>query len=107
MAKLCISSGLGARIESVSGPSLEVTALFHEFPNSVLLTCDRRFLDRIKQVIHDAKLGGLTYLGRVTALPMLEVRGQSTLVISASLDELSAAFSSSLESQLAAEVVTA
>jgi phosphoribosylformylglycinamidine synthase len=106
MAKLCIFSGLGARIESMNGPTSEVIALFHEFPQSVLLTCDRESLDRLKQVIHDSKLGGLTYLGRVTALPMLEIRGKSTLAISASLDELRAAWSGAIEAQLAAEVVT-
>jgi phosphoribosylformylglycinamidine synthase len=108
VAKQCVASGLGARIESEGGRTSDLIALFHESTGGVLLTCKRESLDRLKQLIHDeAKLGGLTYLGRATAEPMLEIRGKFSATISVSLEELAAAFSSTLEAQLAAEVVTA
>jgi phosphoribosylformylglycinamidine synthase len=107
VAKQCIASGLGARIESYSGPTPEVFALFLESTRGVLLTCNRESLDRLKLVVHEAKLGGLTYLGRTTALPMLEIQGATNSAISAPIGELVAAYGTTLESQLAAEVVTA
>jgi len=107
VAKQCIASGLGARIESDSGPTPEVFALFLESTRGVLLTCNRESLDRLKLVVHEARLGGLTYLGRTTALPMLEIRGGTSSVISIPIDELVSAYGATLESQLAAEVMTA
>jgi phosphoribosylformylglycinamidine synthase subunit PurL len=108
VAKQCVASGLGARIESEGGRSSELIALFHESTGGVLLTCNRESLDRLKKLIHDeAKLGGLTYLGRTTTIPMLEIRGKSSAIISVSREELAGAYTHTLESQLATEVVTA
>ncbi len=105
VAKQCIESGFGARIESGNGPTPDVFALFLESAGAILLTCKRESSDQLKQVINDAALGGLTYLGRTTALPMLEIRGLVHETISTSVDELKVSYSGSLESQLASEVV--
>ncbi len=107
VAKQCIASGLGARIESGGGPTPELFSLFLESTRDVLITCNRESVDRLKQVIHEADLGGLTYLGRTTTLPTLEIRGRTHLAISVPVDELESAYSGALESQIADEVVTA
>jgi phosphoribosylformylglycinamidine (FGAM) synthase-like enzyme len=108
LAKACMQSNFGARISYVgSGRTNTAINLFGESACSLLLTCSPESLKRIKALLSEAQLGGLNQIGLTTATSMLEILAQGSSVLSTSIDELKSSFSGSLESQLAAEVVTA
>jgi len=108
LAKACMQSNFGARIPYVgSGRTNTAISLFRESACSLLLTCSPESSERIKALLSEAQLGGLNQIGLTTATPMLEILAEGSSVISTSIDELKSSFLGSLESQLAAEVVTA
>jgi phosphoribosylformylglycinamidine synthase subunit PurL len=108
LAKACMQSNFGARIPYVgSGRTNTAISLFRESACSLLLTCFPESSERIKALLSEAQLGGLNQIGLTTATPMLEILAEGSSVISTSIDELKSSFLGSLESQLAAEVVTA
>jgi phosphoribosylformylglycinamidine synthase subunit PurL len=108
LAKSCMQSNFGARITSVgSGRAYATISLFGESACTLLLSCPPQSLERIKTLLSEAKIGGLDQIGLTVATPMLEILEVGSSTISISIDELRQSFSGSLESQLAAEVVTA
>jgi phosphoribosylformylglycinamidine synthase len=108
LAKACMQSNFGARISYVgSGRTNTAISLFGESACSLLLTCSPESSERIKALLSEARLGGLNQIGLTTATPMLEILAEGSSVLSTSIDELKSSFLGSLESQLAAEMVTA
>jgi phosphoribosylformylglycinamidine synthase len=107
LAKSCLTNGIGARVDKcVNRHTVGAINLFGEFPCNLLLSCSPESVDRIQEVVRKAGLVGLTQVGATTSSPMLEILWEGAR-ISSGLDELNPAFASTLESQLAAEVVTA
>jgi phosphoribosylformylglycinamidine (FGAM) synthase-like enzyme len=108
LAKACMPNGLGARVpDGGAGRASAAIMLFGESACNLLLSCSPDSLPRIEALRSEANLGGLRQIGVTTSVPMLEILSGGGSVISASIAELKAGFSSTLEAQLAAEVVTA
>ena len=108
LAKACMPNDLGARVpDGGAGRTSPAIMLFGESACNLLLSCSPDTLPRIEALRSEAKLGGLRQIGVTTCVPMLEILSGGGSVISAAIAELKVGFSSTLESQLAAEVVTA
>jgi phosphoribosylformylglycinamidine synthase len=109
LAKACMQSGLGARVSNIASCWANNTTitLFGESACNLLVSCSQDSLPRIDALRSEAKLGGLHQIGVTTSIPMLEILSGGVSVVSSAIDELKAVSSEMLESQLAAEVVTA
>jgi len=108
-AKAAIVSGLGAEITTgtaKSEPFYFTEVLFAEIGSSVIASCAPENLEEIRGVFKEFEGTYMAPLGRVTGRS-LRVLINGDTVIDAPLAELKQHFSSTLESQLAAEVVTA
>jgi phosphoribosylformylglycinamidine synthase subunit PurL len=105
LAQAAFPAGIGARIDASSvghGRGSTIT-LFGESACSILMTSPRSSIAAIEDVVKNAKLGGLKIIG-TTAGDSLEISVSGEKRVSATIDELNAAFSTALESQLAEEV---
>jgi phosphoribosylformylglycinamidine synthase len=104
VSKAAISSGIG--FKGGKFPTYDGEDMFAESAGEVLLTCDPSVTEEIARLVVDYGLDayevGTTGGDRVTVN-----LAQSENDIDASVEELRLAFSSTLEAQLAAEVVTA
>jgi phosphoribosylformylglycinamidine synthase len=108
LAKSGFSNGLGATLlpAAANGTVRQIADLFAETSSAVIVTCDPSVFDRIEKITEEE-------VGSIFA-QHIGVTGGNRLTIpfddggiDASLSELSGAYSRTLESQLAAEVVTA
>ena len=108
LAKSGFSNRFGAMLlpSAVNGTVRQIADLFAETSSTVLVTCDPSVFERIEEITEEE-------VGSIFA-QRIGVTGGNRLTISfdncgidASLSELSDAYSGVLESQLAAEVVTA
>ncbi|MGA1984408.1 MAG: phosphoribosylformylglycinamidine synthase subunit PurL [Acidobacteriaceae bacterium] len=107
LAKACLTNGIGARADQcVDRRAGSVINLFGEFPCNLVLSCSPESVDRIQEIIRKAGLVKLNQIGATTSVPLLELSSEGA-DISVALNEVSSSFASTLESQLAAEVVTA
>ena len=109
VAKAAMGSHLGAELNLSARdgePFSSSEVLFAEIGSSVVATCDPANLDQIKAVLQQTPGAYAAALGKVTG-SVLRVLINGHTVIEAPLPNLRAAFSNTLESQLAAEVVTA
>ena len=105
LAKTTVSSGIGARVTDNSSSATGLIALFGESACSVLLTCSPESMSRIDALRSKAKLGGLRHLGMTTEVPSLEILAYGSSMISVPLVELHHAYTTTLEAQLAEEVL--
>jgi phosphoribosylformylglycinamidine synthase subunit PurL len=108
LAKSGFSNGFGARLlpATAHGTLRQIADLFAETSSAVVVTCDPSAFDRIEKITEEE-------VGSIFA-QHIGVTGGNRLTIpfddggiDASLSELSSAYAGTLESQLAAEVVTA
>jgi len=108
-AKAAIAGGLGAQIATgtaKSEPYYFTEVLFAEIGSSVIASCAPENLDEIRSVLKEFEGTYVAPLGTVTGNSLrVSINGEA--VIDALLADLQQPFSSTLESQLAAEVVTA
>ena len=108
-AKAAIAGGLGAEIATgtiKSEPYYFTEVLFAEIGSSVIASCAPENLDEIRGVLKEFAGTYVAPLGTVTGRS-LRVSINGDAAIDAPLADLKQHFSSTLESQLAAEVVTA
>jgi phosphoribosylformylglycinamidine synthase len=108
-AKAAIASGLGAEIATgtaKSEPYYFTEVLFAEIGSSVISSCAPENLEEIRGVLKEFAGTYVAPLGSVIGRS-LRVSINGDVVIDASLADLQQHFSSTLEAQLAAEVVTA
>ena len=108
-AKAALASNLGAELNLFARdtePFSSSEVLFAEIGSSVVATCDSTRLDEIKAVLQQTPGAYAAPVGKVTG-STLRVLINGETAVEASIADLSAAFSNTLESQLAAEVVTA
>jgi phosphoribosylformylglycinamidine synthase len=106
-AKAVLSSGIGAEISEYTALRDKPPAadIFYESAPCVVVTCNRESVELIESIAE-----GFTYIADeigTTGGEELKISRNDTLLIQSSVRELRAAYSSTLESQLAAEVVTA
>lgn len=104
VAKSCFPRQINARINNL-GHHTSLAGLFGEYP-AFLLSFPQASLSAIEEILKARKLGGLRIVGR-TGGSLSEFIAQGQNLISASIEELQKSYSGSVESQLAAEVVTA
>ena len=108
-AKSSLASNLGAELNLFARdaePFSSSEVLFAEIGSSVVATCNPVHLDEIKAVLQQTPGAYAAPLGKVTGSSLrITINGQRA--VDASLSDLRAAWSNTLESQLAAEVVTA
>jgi phosphoribosylformylglycinamidine synthase len=107
LAKACMQNGLGARVTGSYWARSTTISLFGEFACNLLISCSPSSLPRIEALRSEAKLYGLNQIGVTTSIPMLEILSEGDSAISCSIHDLKSVHTSTLESQLAAEVVTA
>jgi phosphoribosylformylglycinamidine synthase len=108
-AKAAIAGGLGAEIATgtvKSEPFYFTEVLFAEIGSSVIASCAPEKLDEIRGVLKEFAGTYVAPLGTVTGRS-LRVSINGDTAIDAPLADLQQHFSSTLEAQLAAEVVTA
>jgi phosphoribosylformylglycinamidine synthase len=108
-AKAAIAGGLGAEIATgtaKSEPYYFTEVLFAEIGSSVIASCAPENLDEIRVVLKEFAETYVAPLGTVTG-KSLRVRINGDIAIDVPLADLQQHFSFTLESQLAAEVVTA
>jgi len=109
VARACFPNNLGARISmklSNPDPFAVVERLFSEVGSSVIATCRRGDFATVRAELEQHPLVWAFPIGEVTS-DRCEIRINEELVISSSISDLRAAYAQTLESQLAAEVVTA
>ena len=109
LARACFRNNLGARISmklTEPNPFAMAERLFSEIGSSVIATCRPSDLNAISAALEAFPLVWAFPIGEVTASG-LEIRVNEEPIIHASLADLRHAFSNTLPSQLAAEVVTA
>jgi len=108
-AKAALGSHLGAELTLVARdaePFSSSEVLFAEIGSSVVATCDPAHLDAVKSVLQQTPGAFAAPLGKVTGSSLqIVINGQ--IAVDSPLADLEAAYSNTLESQLAAEVVTA
>ena len=109
LARACFRNQLGARISmklTEPNPFAMAERLFSEIGSSVIATCRPSNLSAIRAALQAFPLVWTFPIGEVTATG-LEIRVNEEPIIAASTSDLQHAFSNTLPSQLAAEVVTA
>ncbi len=106
LAKACISKGFGSDIDvHAFADEFVTTKLFYEFANHVVVTCSMEDVHRVEDLCENHGFVS-EYVGS-TGGTRFEITVADKECISLSVEDLRAAFSNTLESQLAAEVVTA
>ena len=108
LTKSSLPKGIGATLFSaaVNGTIKQAVDLFNESSSAVVVTCDQSAFERIEKITEEE-------VGSIFAQHIGTTGGDRLTIpfhdggIDAVLSELSVAFSTALESQLAAEVVTA
>lgn len=109
LARACFRNQLGAFVSmklSEPNPFAMAERLFSEIGSSVIATCRPSDLNAIRSALQAFPLVWTFPIGEVTATG-LEIRVNEEPIITASTSDLQNAFSNTLPSQLAAEVVTA
>ncbi len=106
VVKASLPRNLAAQVNDLAHKSSAATSLFFEDAASFLLSFPQSSLAEIREVLKAQGMGGLHVTGRIGG-QYLEIKQQGDMLVSASLQDLRAAYSNTLESQLAAEVVTA
>ena len=96
-----MAKGVGARISLASGGLFAEFALFGEDASRIVISCDPGQAARIKEVAE--KHGAAAEVIGETIAERLEISLDGTLVISASVSELSDAYEGALESALRAD----
>jgi phosphoribosylformylglycinamidine synthase len=110
IAECSFANGIGCDLplpgsNSETNPLGSVRTLFAENCGNVIVTCRAEVVDEIVSRARDAGIG-VDILG-TTIGSRVEIRNRDDILISATVDELRNSWRGSLESQLAAEVVTA
>jgi phosphoribosylformylglycinamidine synthase subunit PurL len=107
LAEKAFFRGVGAKVSLVSAGLFPEFSLFGEDAGRILLSCDPKHVERIKQVA--AKHGISAEAIGETISERLEISVDGVNVISCSISELSAAYESALEAALKSdpELVTA
>jgi phosphoribosylformylglycinamidine (FGAM) synthase-like enzyme len=104
-AALANQVGVEAWLHADGGDESVSEALFAENTGSVVITCNPKNADAVtRQIERDSSHYVVLPIGKTIA-DRVEIKWEHETVISATLSDLHAAFSSTLESQLAAEVV--
>jgi phosphoribosylformylglycinamidine synthase len=101
LAEKAMAKGVGARVNLASGDLFAEFALFGEDASRIVISCDPGQLARIKEVAE--KHGAAAEVIGETIAERLEISLDGTLVISASVSELSDAYEGALESALRAD----
>jgi phosphoribosylformylglycinamidine (FGAM) synthase-like enzyme len=111
LARACVPRGIGARVSLWPGLAFEksgVHELFGEDSSLALISCDPSNLEKLKEAVDDFGFVFPLYLGETTAESAFELSlNGKGIAVRMTLAELQAAYTSTLESQLAAEVVSA
>ncbi len=105
LVECALPAGIGLRVNLAKQALLPEFRLFAEDASRVLLSCDPAHLARIKQVAEDFEVS-VDVLGE-TGGERVEIAINNQPVISASVEELSAAYAGALEEALRTEVVVA
>jgi phosphoribosylformylglycinamidine synthase len=105
LARATFEERVGARVDlgSVGRAGRTSITLFGEAACSILISCPRPSVERVKETVRAAELGGLTGIG-ITTGQSLEVLLQGDTKISATIADLRSAWSTALESHLSEEV---
>jgi phosphoribosylformylglycinamidine synthase len=109
LAKAAIANHVGveAYLHSDGGDESAAEALFAENVGSIVVTCSQDNFDAVvKRIERDSSHYVVLPIGKTIA-DRIEIKWEHEPVISEALESLHPAYSSTLESQLAAEVVTA
>jgi phosphoribosylformylglycinamidine synthase len=107
VARACISSGLGADVRMQGGPAHPTAwKLFDETSSCVVLSCDPSHTERICEIADRFALGFAGKIGEVVSGRFHWLQDDEVL-IATEVAALNDSHHSTLESQLAAEVVTA
>jgi phosphoribosylformylglycinamidine synthase II len=101
LAEKALPKGVGARVNLASGGLFAEFALFGEDASRIVISCDPGNVARIKEVA--AKHGAAAEVIGETISGQLEISLDGTVVISAPVPELSAAYEGALESALRAD----
>ena len=101
LAKAACAKEIGFRVELNDN----LHTLFGEHAMMAIITCDPKDVDAISSVIGKERTAMIASVIGETIAERAEVTKKKHLIISASLDEIIPAYSSSLESQLTAEVL--
>jgi phosphoribosylformylglycinamidine synthase subunit PurL len=101
LAEKALPKGVGARVNLASGSLFAEFALFGEDASRIVISCDPGNVARIKEVA--AKHGAAAEVIGETISEQLEISLDGTVVISAPVPELSAAYEGALESALRAD----
>ncbi len=102
LAEKALPGGVGARVNLASGGLFAEFALFGEDASRIVVSCDPGQVSRIKDVAEQFGIAA-EVIGE-TGGDRLEISLDGTLVISAGVGELSAAYEGALESALRADV---
>ncbi len=109
VTKAALGAHIGAELDLSARdgePFSSTEVLFAEIGSSVVATCDSARLDDVRAALQQVPGAFAAPLGKVTGTSLrVNINGQTA--VAAPLADLAAAFSNTLESQLAAEVVTA
>jgi phosphoribosylformylglycinamidine synthase II len=108
LARCCVKNSIGAEVDLHPNPLWgEARELFGEDSSLALVTCSPEKFEELKTVVDDYGFVLPLPIGKTIGDPKLEIRfGDQAPIISATLSDLSNAYSGALEAQLAAEVVT-
>jgi phosphoribosylformylglycinamidine synthase subunit PurL len=106
LAKACIAKGTGAAVSlEYAREDAVALALFHEEASVAIATCKDASFPRLMEIVEDYGFVIALDIG-TTGGKMLDIFTPAGSAIAASVESLRCAFSGTLESQLASEVVT-
>ena len=106
LTKACAGQNLGAKVTLRDELNPPAYALFSEESSTAVTTCDPADLHEIEGILRQYGTIG-TAIGRTTTEPRIVINLQGSAVISSDVADLVGVWSAALDSQLAAEVVTA
>jgi phosphoribosylformylglycinamidine synthase subunit PurL len=108
LAESCFANGVGVRVNaSHFSPSNHAVSLFSEPASSVVVTCSTENYSKICVLLDEAGEIFPLEIGVTTNAGEMEVSAGGEVLICESIASLRSSWSGALESQLAAEVVTA
>jgi phosphoribosylformylglycinamidine synthase len=109
LVRCCMRNGIGAQINLHPNALWgEARELFGEDSSLALVSCSQDDLEELSSVVDEYGFVLPLPIGQTISEPKFEVRfGENAPAISATLSEFLSSYSSTLESQLGAEVVTA
>ncbi len=106
IAKASFQNQIGVDGDVIGDPDSGLPGfLFAEDPSSVLVSCGKSNVHRIREIAAPHEIQ-VSEVGK-TALGKISISIEGSLAVNATIAELQEAYSNALESQLAAEVVTA